>query len=275
MSQLELHSASLLIVGTDAALVAFAFRALELLVFFPAEENVFRLKSDEPRETNAKHHNHVDEIELAPEPIPEPFTFAKLYWGMSLVWSWRGVGWNYCCPLPYSAQRHPYTRTSSRREYLKVRLINTVLLWIAWDIFRTITNLSSAAHYLSPRAGIPAPAYRDWSILEKALCSIIIPARIVIDTEKTHLMMSVVFVSIGGYMGWEGEIWSPYGWPPLFGSFGDLFTYPGLAMMWSRVGASEQTLVTDGANICRLGKGTSEDGYMSWPGSVSAKIFWA
>lgn len=224
--------------------MAFGFRALELLVFFPAEENVFRIKTRERRlehkgnEANGKP-NQSAEPELVSEPIPEPFTFAKFCWGMSLVWSWRGIGWNYCCPLPYSAQRHPFTRTSSRREYVKLRLINTLLLWISWDVFRTITNLSPIAHFLSPRDGFsPAPAYRDWSILEKAICSIIIPARIVIDTEKTHLMMSVIFVSIGGYMGWEGEIWSPYGWPPLFGSFGDIFRYPGLATMWSRVSVS-------------------------------------
>lgn len=172
---------------------------------------------------------------LLPEAIPPPFTLTKFYWGMSLFWSWRGIGWNYCCPLPFSARRPPFTRSSSRRAYLLHRLRNTVLLWVFWDIFRSFTNLAPRFSVLLTSPYGTAPPYAEWSYLERAVCSIIVVARIVIGMEKSHLIASLAFVGLGGYMGWEGEVWSPWGWPPLFGSFDEIFKYPGLAVMWSRV----------------------------------------
>lgn len=157
---------------------------------------------------------------------------------MSLTWSWRGIGWNYCCPLPHSSRRHPYTRSSSRRDFLLLRLRNTVILWISWDVFRTITNLTPASKFLTNPEGTAVP-YANLSVLERAFYSVLVSARIVIDMEKSNLGASILFVAIGGYMGWEGEIWSPFGWPPLFGSFDEILRYPGLATMWSRV--SQQT----------------------------------
>lgn len=260
---------------TDVIVVAHACRTLELVIFFPAEENVFRVKSTEEshhhkadESVNGGHDKPSPECKLLPEPVPPGFTLEKFYWSLSLWWSWRGIGWNYSCPLPNSSHQHPFIKTSTRRQFLSLRIRNTILLWIFWDVFRTITNLTPAALYLTNPNG-QAPRYADWSILEKAFCSIMIPARIVIEMEKSHLIMSVICVGIGGYMGWEGEIWSPWGWPPLFGSFVEIFRYPGLATMWSKVCRPHVLVRADRSrglklmDLSRHGMGISEDGCMS------------
>jgi hypothetical protein len=215
-------------------IVAQAFRALETFVFFPPEENVFRLREVRKEHESLEPTAQTQKPELVPEPVPQPFTLRKLYWGLSLFWSYRGIGWNYACPLPESSLQRPYSRNSSRREFLITRLRKTILIWFSWDLFRTYTNLTPASIYLSGRPGI-APSYANLAVGEKAIHSILIPARIVLDTERSFLMCSIMMVSIGGFMGWEGELWEPYGWPPLFGTFGDLWTSPGLATMWSKV----------------------------------------
>jgi hypothetical protein len=214
--------------------VAQAFRALETFVFFPPEENVFRLREVRKQDQSLQPTAQTQRPELVPEPVPRPFTLQKLYWGLSLFWSYRGIGWNYACPLPGSSLQPPYSRNSSRREFLITRLRKTILIWFSWDLFRTYTNLTPASIYLSGRPGI-APLYTNLAVWEKAVHSILIPARIVLDTERSFLMCSIMMVGIGGLMGWEGELWEPYGWPPLFGTFGDLWKSPGLATMWSKV----------------------------------------
>jgi hypothetical protein len=210
-------------------------RSLELLVCFPPEENVYRLRearkdrlTPEPKFTPNK------SIDLLPEPIPEPFTLAKLYWALSLSWSWRGIGWNYSCPLPESSRVHPFTRTSTRRSFIITRIKRSLGVWFCWDLFRTLTNLTPASTYLSGTPGF-APPYSSLSTIERAIFSFIVSTRIIIDTERSYCMASVLLVGIGGCMGWEGEIWSPWGWPPLFGSIGQIWKSPGLATMWSKV----------------------------------------
>ena len=208
-------------------------KTLEILIFFPAEENVFRV-----RRASKNHLKPSAEpqgaVELVPEPIPRPFTLHKFYWGLSLFWSWRGIGWNYACPLPASSLRRPYSRDSTRREFLIARLRQVLIIWFCWDFSRTYTNLTPASIYLGGRPGI-APLYADLAIWEKAIHSILMSTRIIIDTERSFLMCSVLMVGIGGLMGWEGELWEPYGWPPLFGTVRDLWISPGLATMWSKV----------------------------------------
>jgi hypothetical protein len=213
--------------------VGYAMRNLELLVFFPPEENVYRLRQVRKEQLEPGSAPYKA-IEILPEPIPQPFTLDKLNWGLSLVWSWRGIGWNYSCPLPESSRVHPYTRTSSRRDYIIHRLKGTLTTWFCWDLFRTLVNLTPASIYLAGTPGI-APPYSSLSTLERGIYSFLVSARIIIDTDRTHVMASVLMVSIGGYMGWEGELWSPWGWPPLFGSIGQIWKAPGLATMWSKV----------------------------------------
>lgn len=176
------------------------------------------------------------ERQLLPEPVPPSFTLAKFYWALSLIWSYRGIGWNFTCPLPHSSRVHPFLRSSSRREYLKVRLWNFLLLWISWDAFRSFMNLSSASTYFG--GGPIAPPYSSLTTWQRAVYSICVSARIVIDIQKSHTAMSLICVALGGVMGWESESWSPWGWPPLFGSFAEVWKYPGLATMWSRVSQS-------------------------------------
>jgi hypothetical protein len=207
---------------------------METFIFFPPEENVFRLRGVRKHHQSLEPTAQTQKSELVPEPIPQPFTLHKFYWGLSLFWSWRGIGWNYACPLPKSSLQRPYSRDSSRREFLIARLRKTIFTWFCWDLFRTYTNLTPATIYLSGQPGI-APLYANLAIWEKAIHSILISARIILDTERAFLMSSIMMVSIGGFMGWEGELWEPYGWPPLFGTFGDLWTSPGLATMWSKV----------------------------------------
>ena len=214
--------------------MAQAFRALETFVFFPPEENVFRLREILNQHQSLEPTSKTQQPVLVTEPVPPPFTLQKLYWGLSLFWSYRGIGWNYACPLPESSRQRPYSRDSPRREFLITRLRKTILIWFCWDLFRTYTNLTPASIYLSGQPGI-APPYVNLAVWEKAIHSILIPARIVLDTERSFLMCSIMMVGIGGVMGWEGELWEPYGWPPLFGTFGDLWTSPGLATMWSKV----------------------------------------
>jgi len=208
-------------------------KTLEILIFFPAEENVFRV-----RKASKNHLKPSAEpqgaVELVPEPIPRPFTLHKFYWGLSLFWSWRGIGWNYACPLPTSSLRRPYSRDSTRREFLIARLRQVLIIWFCWDFFRTYTNLTPASIYLGGRPG-EAPLYADLAFWEKAIHSILMSTRIIIDTERSFLMCSVLMVGIGGLMGWDGELWEPYGWPPLFGTVRDLWISPGLATMWSKV----------------------------------------
>lgn len=68
-------------------------------------------------------------------------------------------------------------------------------------------------------------------------------------------------------MGWEGEMWSPWGWPPLFGNFKELWRYPGLSTMWSRVRRQAYVMIIiniDKRSVipCRHGKDSTADGCM-------------
>lgn len=233
--------------------MAQAFRSLEILIFFPPEENVFRVREVKQQGQHLEPSSTTEKSgELVPEPIPQPFTLGKFYWGLSLFWSYRGIGWNYACPLPASSLQRPYSRDSSRRDFLIARLRKTILIWFCWDLFRTYTNLTPASIYLSGQPAL-SPLYADLAIWEKAIHSILIPARIVLDTERSFLMCSIMMVGIGGVMGWEGELWEPYGWPPLFGTFGDLWTSPGLATMWSKV-CSDPDFSDEGADKTDLAR---------------------
>ena len=235
-------------------------RTLELLVFCPPEENVFRVRRRAPTKLNgstagqngtqhhltnghtvkstnghAGHHEREHAVEeVLPEPVPAPWTMAKFGWALSLWWSLRGIGWNYCCPLPNSSRRHPFTVTSSRRSYIIYRLRYYILGWIVWDLTRSYMNCSTAAPYFNGLPGV-APTYESLSQWQRGVYSLCVVCRIVFGCEKTHTGLSMILVAIGGAMGWDNEIFSPWGWPPLFGTLSEVWKNPGLAITWSKV----------------------------------------
>ncbi|GFZ50076.1 hypothetical protein JCM24511_07829 [Saitozyma sp. JCM 24511] len=195
-------------------------RALELLVLYPAEENVYRVTPQA-------------DGDFVREPIPPPWTKAKLYWAYSLWWSNRGIGWNYSCTLPPSSTRHPFSRTSSRKAFLLNRGRHYIL-WIAFvDLVRAYMALGPGAAFFDGRPGV-APSYDSLSMVEKAVYSLCVCVRIMWSIEKTFTGGSLLLVAMGGVLGWEGEMWSPWGYPPLFGSIQELWLHPGLATVWSR-----------------------------------------
>ncbi|ORY34899.1 hypothetical protein BCR39DRAFT_515473 [Naematelia encephala] len=233
--------------GTCCLVTNFAIRTMEWLVFFPAEDNVYRLVTVPTRPSGLinGHNNQQQQPDKAtkttgensnstvePEPIPPPFTLAKFYWASSLFWSWRGIGWNFAPPLSPSSYTEPYTRTSSRISYLRHRFLYYIFVFAIHDINRTFTNCSSAAPFFSGSPG--APRYSDLTEVQKGIYSICVAARIWFSLELTHVLYSLILVSIGGIMGWKGELWTPWGWPPLLGSLSDVWRYPGLGTMWSR-----------------------------------------
>jgi hypothetical protein len=90
----------------------FVMRGLELLVFWPAEENVYRLipktrELDSKAPAIPKPSSTGHPTELVAEPVPPPWTRAKLYWATSLFFSFRGIGWNYAPTLSPSSCQHP------------------------------------------------------------------------------------------------------------------------------------------------------------------------
>jgi len=218
-----------------------SIKALELLVSFPAEEHVYRLKQLPSAKTESKSQGRVDgkkddqslTEKLIPEPVPPPWTFSKLWWAMSLWWSWRGIGWNYSCPLPAHSRQHPYLPSSRRSTFFLVQTARLVVGWMIWDLARSFMNVSSAAPFFSALPG--APSYQDLRISQKVVYSSCIAIRIAYNVERSNIILGLIGVSIGGVMGWEGEFWSPWGWPPVFGNPRDVWEQPGLSAMWSKV----------------------------------------
>nr|ODN91069.1 hypothetical protein L203_01271 [Cryptococcus depauperatus CBS 7841] len=219
--------------GIPILFVGFIFRTYELLVLFPGETHTHRITMRSPPITDRlkSSSKNTPTTHFIPEQVPAPFTLAKFYWATSLWWSFRGVGWNYCCPLPSSSRRVPYVRGSSRREYFITRLKFLALAYLWYDAMRTIMNLTTARHFFHPN---PSLSYQDLSIGQTALYSIIVVSRVWYGLNHSHVTVALFFVGLGGLLGWEGEIWSPWGWPPLFGNFKELWKHPGVSTMWSR-----------------------------------------
>lgn len=250
--------------------MSFIFRTYELLVFFPAEEHTHRfVHRTNPRPLPSvlalkPPSSSNDTQPLVPERVPAPYTLAKFYWATSLWWSWRGVGWNYCCPLPSSSRREPYTKGSPRRAYFFSRLSFIAAAWLFYDLMRSLMNLTPARAFFHPN---PILAYTDLTLSQKALYSIMVVTRTWYGLNFSHVLASLLFVGIGGLTGWEGEMWSPWGWPPLFGNFKELWRYPGLSTMWSRVRRQAYVMIItdiDKRSVipCRHGKDSTADGCM-------------
>lgn len=223
---------------------------LEMLVFFPAEEYSYRVRPRSPAKVvlppktaaairgNEQTNGHATvsksyKAEWVVEAVPAPWTWEKFWWANSLFWNMRGIGWNFAPPLPSSSLKPPYTPGSSRRQFVWTRLRTYVIQWIILDMIRSWMNLSPAAAFFSGRPG--APNYSELTQVQRAIYSVCVVTRIVLGMDRSHIPCGIVFVTIGGVMGWDTEICSPWGWPPLFGSFGEVWRHPGLSQMWSRV----------------------------------------
>jgi hypothetical protein len=220
--------------GSTLFMTSWGIRALELLVFFPAEENVYRLQ----RTTNINSQNSKDDPAetIIREPIPPPWTLEKLYWSASLWYSLRGIGWNYDCSLPSTSLQYPYSPTTPRKDYLISRVKHYILAILLHDTARSYMNLSPAHSFFTRLSN--SPTYTQLGQIQRAVYSIALATRIWFSLEKTHVVMCLVFVSVGGVMRWEGEFWEPWGWPPMFGGLRDIWRYPGLSHMWSKVSRS-------------------------------------
>ena len=244
--------------GSTTLMAWFMGRCLMMFVLYPLEESAYRLKArrQSSKSANGSANGHEKgnggangyvqtpknrsshsavshETDLEAEPVPPPWTLAKFYWANSLWWSWRGIGWSYCPPLPPSSTRHPFSRDSTRKEYLIYRFKHWIIFRILSDFVFLYMNLSKDSPFFLDQPG--AKLYTDMTQWERAKHSLIIVGWVIQSLDRDHIHMSFVFVGLGGLMGWEGEMWSPWGWPPMFGGFRDIWENPGLSFTWSRV----------------------------------------
>lgn len=230
--------------GAAGLFTFFIMRTFELLVFWPAEENVYRIKieridkpkvQEEPNGLKEKI-NEEKMVEFVAEPIPPPWTFAKFWWASSLWWSWRGIGWSYASPLPESSTRPPFSRTihSSKLSYIIYQIRFCIFWLLTQDLIRSYMNCSKASSYFSGRPGIARP-YSDLTQFERGIYSTCIVLRVMLGTVKSYVVVTTIIVIIGWIMGWKGESWETWGNPPLYGGLKDIWNHPGLSVMWSRV----------------------------------------
>lgn len=217
--------------GTHADPVSFAVKAVEQLVVFPSEDHVFRLVAASPG----------DHPTLIPEPVPAGWTRAKLEWATSLWWSWRGIGWNYGPRLPASSAGVPFTRTSSRRDFVIRRTIYLLGVYAADDLASTYMRLRAPDFFI-----YHTTKYADLTTAQRAGHSIATVTRILASLEYSHVGFGLSCVIVGGVLGLSGELWSPWGWPPMFASLRDIWTNPGLGYMWARVSVVDKAPLTPG-----------------------------
>ncbi|OCF61915.1 hypothetical protein L486_01579 [Kwoniella mangroviensis CBS 10435] len=232
--------------GVATLMGSFIMRIWEFFIFFPPEENCHRLLPrsqvhptpssnghlDAKKSDSSTHQpKKTDDEVLIPEPIPPPFTLAKFYWSFSLWFSYRGIGWNTTCPLSPSSRQHPYIRQSSRKHFAFVQMRKWIISYLVDDFFRSIRNIYSAQFFSGLPGAIP---YTHLSQFERGLNSTAVVVRIYFSLVNSHIAMSIICVIIGGILGWETEMFAPWGWPPLFGDLGELWKYPGLSTLWSR-----------------------------------------
>ena len=233
--------------GFAVLMIGYLMNSAILLVFLPPEETVYRIRPrslvfpspsrDNPRGKSSDSNGAGDE--LVPEPVPPAWSWRKFCWVCSLWWSFRGIGWNYCCPLPQSSLSPPFSRTSSRRSFLLYRTLYFTLTTLGLDFVRSVINMSHMRPFFN--GGPLSKQYNDLTQWERAYYSITVAAFTWWSVERTHPPVSIIMVSLGGIMGWKGEMWEPWGWPPLFGSMQALWKHPGLSHMWSMVSPPQAT----------------------------------
>ena len=167
------------------------------------------------------------------EPIPAPYTLEKLYWAASLWGNYRGIGWTYQSPLSRHALDPPFLRTSSPRAFLINRTKQLVFALSVTDVLSTLLTLEPSRAYFSAIEGV-SPRLADQAVHWRALFSVMVVSFVWSSMEVSYVATAISCVSFGSMLGWEGALWEPWGWPPLFGSLSELWRRPGLAMMWSR-----------------------------------------
>lgn len=166
------------------------------------------------------------------EPVPPPWSLARFYWAWSLVWTHRGLGWNFSPPLVPAADHPPFRRGSSRKHFVIRQLRDFFINLLLIDIIRTyMNNDPSASAFFS----LHQPHYSDLTQWQRAVFSTCVALRVCLGMNKSYFISSIFMVSLGEHMGWEGEMWSTWGWPPLYGTLRDIWVYPGLSVAWSRV----------------------------------------
>lgn len=234
--------------GTGCITLYQACHAFELLLFFPAEDYCYRvlpqpalnmqLPSEalrvisDPRSTPEKR-GYVWKAET----VPAPWTWEKFWWAHSLWWSMRGIGWSFSPTLPAQSLKDPYIPGSSRKRFVYTRCRRYLFNWIITDLLRAFMNLSSASEFFGGRPG--STTYASLSQFQRAIYSICVVSRVALGMDRSHIPTGVIMVTLGGMFGWETELCSPYGWTPLFGGITDIWKYPGLSQMWSRVSLPE------------------------------------
>ncbi|WVW86770.1 hypothetical protein I302_108824 [Kwoniella bestiolae CBS 10118] len=222
--------------GASSLCFMWSMRVLEYFVFYPPEEHVHRIVPKSQIHPHPKKLSDVQKAEqeetgeetLVPEPVPRPFTLAKFYWGSSLTWSFRGIGWNFQCPLPASSTSAPYSRGSSRSSWIKAQLKPWFIIYIIDDLCRALRNIVAKEFFAGE---VPYDSLTQW---QRGLYSTLVVFRVYAGMVHAWIPYGIGMFTIGWMMGWKGEIWEPWGWPPLFGPMGDLWKHPGLSTMWSR-----------------------------------------
>lgn len=172
------------------------------------------------------------------EPVPLPWTLHKFYWALSLFSSWRGIGWNYVSPLSAKAYNHPYKRTSTRKAFIWNQTSSLVPVCIlGWATKRYITTIGFDFFH----------GLVSWSELSRTqvFChSLSVVVRVWWILNVGYIPMSLGCVIVGGVFGWKGEFWEPWGWPPIFGGLKEVWQFPGLSTVWSRVSCDLETRLT-------------------------------
>jgi hypothetical protein len=264
--------------GSITICAFFVILALQFFVFYPAEDYCFRvrpkasIKSTLPPKTAAAlNHESPKEssgVQLEAEPIPPPWSWEKLCWASSLWWSWRGVGWNFSPPLPPAASSPPFLRTSTRTQWLVNRLVHYTLMMLIYDAFRAYMNCDPTARLFFTHH---TPTYAGLTQWQRAAYSTAAAFRLFLNMERTYVPTSIVFVGLGGLLGWDSEYFAPWGWPPLFAGLADVWKYPGLSVAWSRVSRTRCSPATEWVLTHSSGTSASAPGCTSSAGSVSAR----
>jgi hypothetical protein len=128
------------------AMILHFTRALELMVFYPAEENCYRVRPRSGWEGHVEtKEKGVKPDDLVAEEVPEPMTMAKMYWALDVWYSQRGIGWNYAAPLPDSSRVDPFIQGSSRLAWFYNRIRYLAMLALVGDIARTYMTCKSLA----------------------------------------------------------------------------------------------------------------------------------
>ena len=162
------------------------------------------------------------------------YTMARFLWAANLWSNYRGIGWTYQAPLSKGALRDPFLRTSRVRAFLFNRVGQLLFTLVVVDVLSTLLAAEPRTrNYFSAIEGV-SPRLAEQPVQWRALWSIIVVGVTWQGLELSYVATAISMVSVGSMTGWKGAMWEPWGWPPLFGTLGELWNRPGLAMMWSK-----------------------------------------